>query len=334
MQQADRLTLAFVGDLMIGRKVEAALAVRRPEDYWGDLLPVLQAADITLGNLECPVTDSTRRWPRPKTWKFRASEKALAILAAGKVGAVNFANNHSGDYCETGLLDTLDALARHGIAVFGAGRTLAEAAAPTILPLRGRRLGVVGFSDRMPEYGATDSRPGTNFAWPPKGAAEAARVVAPLAAGDFDLRLVSAHWGPDLMTRPTAKRRAFARALIAGGADMIHGHSSHMLHGLETIGGRPVIYDNGNCLEDFWPYPWPWTKRSSVFVLEVGTGGSLLRQIPALTLGMRLSRPPAGLLARMCARFLGRSRELGTEIELVDGELQVKLDLKLPPARA
>lgn len=332
MAPADRIVLAFVGDMMIGRKVEAALAWRRPEDYWSDFLPELRAADLAIGNLECPVTDSTTRWPRPKTWKFRASEKALDILKGGGIGAVSFANNHSGDYCEQGLTDTLEACAAAGIVCYGAGRTLAEAQAPKIVTLKGRRLGLMSFSDRMPEYGATETRPGTNFAWPPKGAPEAARVMAPLAAAEVDLRLVSAHWGPDLMSRPTGARRRFARRLVETGADVIHGHSSHLTHGVEVIEGRPVIYDNGNCIEDFWPYPWPWTKRSSLFVLELGTERSLLRQIPALTLGMRLSRPPEALFRRMVARFLGRSRELGTRIELVDGALQVELDYRLPAA--
>lgn len=333
---ADRLILAFVGDMMIGRKVEAALAFRRPEDYWRDFLPELERADLAVGNLECPITESARRWPRPKTWKFRASRRALEILQGGRIGAVSFANNHSGDYCAEGLTDTLEAVTEAGIVCYGAGRTLAEAQAPKIVERRGRRLGLLAFSDRMPEFGATESAPGTNFAWPPKGEPEARRIMAPLAAAEVDLRLVSAHWGPDLMSRPTRARRAFARALVEGGADVIHGHSSHLTHGVETFAGRPVIYDNGNCLEDFWPYPWPWTKRSSLFVLELGTAGSLLRQIPALTLGMRLSRPPESLLRRMAARFLGRSRELGTAIEFVDGELQVKLDYRLPatPAKA
>jgi len=330
MPKAGRLTFAFVGDMMIGRRVEAALAQRRPEEYWGDYLPALQAADLVIGNLECPITQSTTRWPHPKTWRFKASERALDILKAGNFAAVNLANNHSGDYCEAGLLDSFAALEQAGIGVLGAGRDLAAARAPLLLERGGYRLGLVGLSDRMPEFGATEGRAGSNFAWPPKGEPEAARVMAAFAGQTLDLRLVAAHWGPDLMTRPTSARRRFAAALVRLGADIIHGHSSHITHGVEAIEGRPVIYDNGNCLEDFWPYPWVWTKRSSVFVLELGRDGSLLRQIPALTLGMRLSRPTGALLAAMQRRFASRARALGSRMQLVDGELHLPLALRLP----
>lgn len=330
MAKADRLTLAFVGDMMIGRRVEAALGHRRPAEYWGEFLPTLQGADLVIGNLECPITEATTRWPHPKTWRFKASERALDILKAGNVGAVNLANNHIGDYCEAGVLDSLAALEKAGIVAFGAGRDLAAARQPARIERQGWRLGIVGLSDRMPEFGASDSQPGHNFAWPPKGEPEASRVMSCFAAGDFDLRLLDTHWGPDLMTRPTAARRRFASALVRLGADIIHGHSSHITHGVEVIEGRPVMYDNGNCLEDFWPYPWVWTKRSSVFVLELGRQGSLLRQLPALTLGMQLSRPKGALLAAMQRRFATRSRALGSALQLVDDELHLPLELRLP----
>jgi hypothetical protein len=45
--------IAFVGDLMLARKVSAALqAGRLPEAFWGDLRPRLSAADAVIGNLE------------------------------------------------------------------------------------------------------------------------------------------------------------------------------------------------------------------------------------------------------------------------------------------
>ena len=324
------LTLAFVGDVMPGRDVEAALATRSPESFWGPFLPILRDADLALCNLEAPVTTSGEKWRGLKSFKFKASPHTLAILQAANIGLVGLANNHTGDYGPRGLLDTLEHLAGAGIAWCGAGRTLAEARRPAVLERRGFRLAIAGFSDRMPEYQATATAPGHSFAWPPEGTGAVPALLAPFEGLGADLRLLSIHWGADLLKRPLASRRAFARALVEGGIDVIHGHSSHMTHGVEVIDGRPVIYDNGNAIQDFWIYLWPWTQRSAIFVLEIGRDGSRLRQIPAVTRGMTLARPGPRMLARMLRRYGGLSGELGNRVEIQDGELVTRLDLRLP----
>ncbi len=326
-------TIAFAGDVMPGRDVEAALATRRPESFWGPALPYLRDADLAICNLETPITTSNEKWKGLKSFKFKASPRSLAILQAANIGLVGLANNHTGDYGTQGLLDSMEHLAKAGIAWCGAGRTLAEARRPALLERRGLKLAIAGFSDRMPEYQADTTTPGHSFAWPPKGTAPVADLLAPFADLAADLRLMTIHWGADLLKRPLASRRRFASALVKGGIDVIHGHSSHMTQGVEVIAGRPVIYDNGNAIQDFWIYLWPWTQRSAVFLLEIGRNGSRLRQIPVVTRGMRLAKPAAAMQRRMLDRYRRLAGELGNQVDLVDGELVTRLDLSLPPAR-
>jgi poly-gamma-glutamate synthesis protein (capsule biosynthesis protein) len=323
-------TIAFVGDVMLGRDVEAALAQRDPESFWGPVLPLLQAADLTVCNLETPVTTSTERWKGYKTFKFRASPHTLSILKAANVALVALANNHTGDYGTRGLLDTFEHLDKAGIRWCGAGRTLTEARQPAVLERRGLRLAFAGFSDRMPAFQASASNPGHAFAWPPHGVGAVADILAPFQGLDADFKLMSIHWGADLLTRPLRSRRRFAQALMEGGIDIVHGHSSHMTQGVELLRGRPVIYDNGNAIQDFWIYFWPWTQRSAIFLLEIGRESSRLRQIPVLTRGMRLSKPPAQLFRAMQRRFAGRSGELGTAATLTEEGLEIGCALKLP----
>lgn len=323
-------TIAFVGDLMIGRDLEAALKTRTPESYWGPYLSLLRDADLTIANLECPITQADTPWKGLKTYKFRAAPHTLAILKAAKIALVNLANNHTGDYQAQGLLDTLAALRAEGIAWCGAGRTLEEARQPTIIERRSQRIAVAGFSDRMPEYKADATTPGHSFAWPPKGTGEVPELLAPFAGLDCDLRIVSAHWGADLLVKPLPSRRRFARSLIEGGIDVIHGHSSHKVHGVERIQGKPVLYDCGNTLQDFWIGLWPWTQRGAVFLLEIGPDSSRLRQIPVLVHDMRLSEPGPVLLKRSLRRYARQAAALGNEVEVKDGELVTSLDLRLP----
>src|SRR5437660_1550415 len=72
------VTLALTGDVMLGRKVNEALRHFGPTHPWGDLLPVLSEADLTVVNLECVIARAGRPWSRwPKVFHFRADPVAI-----------------------------------------------------------------------------------------------------------------------------------------------------------------------------------------------------------------------------------------------------------------
>ena len=59
-------TLALTGDVMLGRGVNDTLRVARPAEPWGDVLPLLLAADLRLINLECAITVQSDRGRAPQ----------------------------------------------------------------------------------------------------------------------------------------------------------------------------------------------------------------------------------------------------------------------------
>ncbi|HUZ00631.1 MAG TPA: CapA family protein, partial [Thermomicrobiaceae bacterium] len=68
------LTLALAGDVMLGRLVNDVIPARGFGSPWGDLRPVLAAADLFLINLECALTNETRpaRDGADQAFHFRA----------------------------------------------------------------------------------------------------------------------------------------------------------------------------------------------------------------------------------------------------------------------
>lgn len=55
------ITLALMGDVMLGRNVAEALDRHlRREEPWGDVMPLLDAADLRIINLECAITYNER----------------------------------------------------------------------------------------------------------------------------------------------------------------------------------------------------------------------------------------------------------------------------------
>ena len=92
---------------------------RDPAAVYGDMLPVLRAADLRIVNCECALTAASE-----SVWKSGAVFKGLPAHAAG-LTAVPFevaclANNHVFDYGIRGFRETLGVLRRNG--VFDRGR--------------------------------------------------------------------------------------------------------------------------------------------------------------------------------------------------------------------
>jgi poly-gamma-glutamate synthesis protein (capsule biosynthesis protein) len=88
--------------------------------------------------------------------------------------------------------------------------------------------------------------------WPSDVEAAASAVAA--AKRQADVCVVGVHWGvphgfvAQFQSPVAMYQRPLAEALIAAGADVIVGHHSHALHGIEIIRGRPVFYSLGNFL--------------------------------------------------------------------------------------
>lgn len=323
-------TVAFVGDLMLGRGISAAAETRAPTAFWGDVLPILRGADAVIGNLESPITASTTEWRRCwKAFRFGAHPRTVELLTAANVRAVTLANNHILDRRGRGLCDTLCHLDAARICHAGAGRHLEEAATPAVLDLDGVRIGIIALTDTMPEFAAGPRRPGTNYmriARSGAGLALVARLVRELRRDGADLVVLSAHWGPNLRPWPPARYRAFARAAIDLGVDVFHGHSAHIFQGVESHGNGLILYDTGDILDDYWIFPFIRTDWSFVFLVDLSGGRpTRLRMVPVILerSALRCARPSeATTLARSMQR---RSRPFGTQLQGADSGVELRL---------
>jgi poly-gamma-glutamate synthesis protein (capsule biosynthesis protein) len=271
------LTLAFAGDVMLGRLVADTLAGGDYARPWGDLLPVLRRADLFLINLECALTRRTEEWTDGayKPFHFRADPALVATLHAGRVDFASVANNHIGDFGMEGLRDTLENLDRAGIAHAGAGADLAQAREPSVLGAAGTRVAVVAFADYPAAWCATDDSPGINYTPVPATDEDFDDVRRAIAAARerADLVVFSIHWGPNMRARPTPQFRRFAHAVVAAGADVFWGHSAHVLHGLELRGRRLILYDTGDLIDDYAVDQRLRNDLSALFLVRIGRDG-------------------------------------------------------------
>ena len=148
-------TLLAVGDVGV-RRVDCA-------SMFTGCAPVLRAADAVFAQLETTVSERGARVPNARL-AMRAPPAMLAAARAAGIGVMSFAGNHCLDWGYEAFDDTLVHAAAAGIALCGAGQTLAEARAPHVAQVGDARIAFLAASAILPEgYAAEPDRPGLSL---------------------------------------------------------------------------------------------------------------------------------------------------------------------------
>ena len=144
---------------------------------------------------------------------------------------------------------------------------------------------------------------------------------------DPDLVIASLHWGPNWETAPADKQKTFARWLIEHGVDVVHGHSAHVLQGIEVHQGRPIIYDAGDFVDDYIDKEGLHNKRSALFELLVREGSlEELRPVPVEIVDETATIADETAAEWVHETIQERSKPFETPVERTDGGLSVPLD--------
>jgi hypothetical protein len=241
-----RLVVSGTGDVNLDPEYIPELGVEGYAHAWTGLDGLFLTDDLTVVNLECPVSDLGS--PSDKTFVFRCPPEAIPSMREAGVDVANLGNNHSGDWGKDALVDSPRQVEAAGVAAVGVGANAAEAHEPATFDINGWTVAVLGFGGVRPSdsWVATEDRPGMA-----DGDTIETMVAAVEAADEIaDLVIVSIHWGVELDTTPRPEDRERAEAMIAAGADAIFGHHAHRLQPLEMVDGVPVAWGLGNFV---WP---------------------------------------------------------------------------------
>ena len=246
--------ITIVGDIMLGRRVGSAYA-DDPTAPFRPFADRLATADLTIGNLESPLSDNGR--PPQGGDSFFADPRMLEGLHLAGFDGVSLANNHLGDYGRQAQLETFEQLEKAGIAHFGAGHNLAEAREPWIVDHEGVRIAFLGTESIGETPAATDTSPGTNrLNMPPRtGPLDTAaldRIAGDITAAkaEADTVIVVPHWGTQYTHQPEPVQREVAARFAEAGADLVIGGHPHRVQGWERVGDTTIVHSLGNFVFD------------------------------------------------------------------------------------
>ncbi len=326
------MTLLFVGDVMLGRLVNEVLK-KEPSWYpWGDTLPIFQQVDLRICNLECVISDWGTPWSTtPKMFHFRSDGKNVNVLKEAKIDIVSLANNHVLDFEYKALFSMLKTLDQSKIKHAGAGSNFREASASAVTEVDGKRIGLIAFTDNEPEWEATENRPGV-FYVPVNLHDERADILFEIIKNirkTVDLLIVSAHWGPNWGYYPPSEHVVFGKSLIDAGADIVFGHSSHVVRGIETYRERPLLYSAGDFVDDYAVDEIERNDQSFIFVVETDFKKfHHLYLYPIVIRNFQAKFAKGKEKEEMISLMRGLCLDLGTESIWDDKKNRIKIDLR------
>lgn len=215
--------------------------------FSSDLLQLMQESDLMVMNNEFVYSSRGAALPG-KAYTFRASEDKVELLSAFGVDLVTLANNHTYDYGEDALLDTMRLLNEKGITYVGAGKDLDEASKIVYYIANGRKIAIVSASEieRSTKYTkeATENSAGVLKTLQPE---KFVKVISE-ADKNSDYVIAVAHWGTEGNLYADSSQVRMAQLFAEAGADAIIGGHPHRLQGAAFISDVPVAYSLGN----FW----------------------------------------------------------------------------------
>lgn len=280
------VTLFVCGDVMTGRGIDQVLphpsdprlyegyvknaltyvelaekrngAIAQPVGFsyvWGDALEALGTADVRIINLETSVTKSGK--PLPKGINYRMNPENIPCITVAGIDCCVLANNHIFDWGDRGFFETLETLRSAGLKTAGVGRDDKEATRPAVCDVEGKgRVLVIGLgstSSGIPEsWAASIDKPGVNLLLDDSG--DVSRITRQVKAvrRPRDIVVASIHWGSNWGYRIPRIHRELAHGLIDdAGVDVVHGHSSHHVKGIEIYHRKLILYGCGDFINDY-----------------------------------------------------------------------------------
>jgi poly-gamma-glutamate capsule biosynthesis protein CapA/YwtB (metallophosphatase superfamily) len=244
------IDVLFAGDFSPCRNFESIALVKKT-DILGDARSLIQQADISFTNLECPLTNHNTAIN-----KSGPALKAdpLCIEALKDFSVIGLANNHILDYGKKGLEDTMKACEYAGLSTVGAGINLQTAQVPFIREVQGVKIAIIAVAEY--EFNLSENG-GAGCA--PIDVIENYQQIKK-AQQQADIVIVTMHGGNEYFPYPRPGLRKLCQHYIDLGVEAVICHHPHVPGAYEYYQNKPIIYSLGNLIFDTKKPPKDWEK--------------------------------------------------------------------------
>ena len=308
------------------------------EYIWGDALEHFDEMqpDFKLINLETAVTTAESHL-EGKGIHYRMHPENVRVLTEAGIDVCSLANNHVLDWNQSGLSETLNTLNNAGIGFTGAGRNISQAREPFAYETQnGNRLFVFSAGTQTSgiplSWQATNSNPGVWLIEKlSKNEIDHVSKYIQSNSEPEDVIVFSIHWGDNWGYEIPDSQRRFAHALIdEAGVDVIHGHSSHHVKGIEVYKQKLILYGCGDFITDYEGISGKEQYRDDLSFMyfpdiESATGNLVnLTLIPTKIRQFQITNPSDSEIEWLEKVLNREGKNLGTSVTRSNGNLELQ----------
>lgn len=234
--RAATTTILFFGDMMFDRSVRVAASEKGYDFILEHLAPLIAASDLTVVNLEGPVTSNPSRSVGSvvgshDNYVFTFEPAVLEALGRSGTVIAGIGNNHIGNFGNEGVVETERNLRSAGMRYFGSPLSAHE---PLTVAAAAGDISFLSYNE---------------FSGDAKEASSTITAIADAHARG-DIVIVFSHWGVEYAPKAPARVRGLAHAFVEAGADLVIGSHPHVIEDHEVYLGVPVYYSLGNAVFD------------------------------------------------------------------------------------
>jgi len=234
------ICLTFVGDIMFGRDIGRRLTNSAEPVLSAKVRSLLADSDLTIGNLESPVTESAGA-------RLGLGASPLCADQLGEFDVLSLANNHMYDCGDVGIADTMALLDRRGVRHVGVSHGEAAGINSVVVDVRGTRCGFVATTESDLLQGKDQQ---SRFVLTDISDPKVDHCVAQLRR-ECDFVTLLHHGGNEYIPYPPPSLRERIDELGEAGLQLAITHHPHVLGGQECLpSGTLAWYSLGDFVFD------------------------------------------------------------------------------------
>ncbi len=237
------MNIVVAGDFSPMNRVEKLLEF---DNYNIDTSGWLSKDDLFIINFESVITNNERNKIEKEGPHLCCTSKSAFFLKENGICAVTLANNHTMDYGEECLRNTIEHFQKCGIKVVGAGMTKNDAKQILYLEQNDEKVAIINCCEHEFSY-AEEDKAGTNALDPIQ---QFYSIQDAKSKANYVVVIV--HGGHEFFNLPSPRMIQTYRFFVDAGADAVVNHHQHCYSGFEYYKNKPIYYGLGNFCFD-WP---------------------------------------------------------------------------------
>ena len=240
----------------------------------------LSGADIVCGNLEGIISPKKEDEICIQQEIFWGDSACAQAMKEAGINCLFLANNHTAQHGRDALERTCALLDEHQIKWTGFNPLDPYHPDPTIFHAQGYTVAMLAYCETQQYRLDTSLLPIIDF--------DIIKQDIDKARTQADIIIISLHWGDEFINYPSQDQVEIARKLIDVGANVILGHHSHTMQGIEQYKHGLIAYSLGSFIKDLWPKK---LRESIILQCEVSPSGIQKVDLVPILLHKKYHRP-------------------------------------------